>query len=155
MSEFPMFGGCCCGSVRYKLLSAPLSVQHCHCEICRKNSGEFMASGAVVRKADIEISGSEHLKGYRTSTSFERTFCNTCGCHLFAYEDSETLLMYFAAATLDGGKHPGHSVGSECHIYVRSKAEWETIADNLPQFEAASPDEIITEQQRKEAFQAT
>lgn len=68
---------------------------------------------------------------------------------LFAYEDSETDRLYFAPATLDGGVHPGHPIGSECHIYVGSKAMWETIGDGLAQYSAASPDEIVTDLQRQ------
>lgn len=147
-----MSGGCVCGRVRYKLLAAPLSVQHCHCEICRKVTGEFSSSGAVVRKKDIEILGAENLTSFRASKSYERQFCGNCGGRLFGYEDSEALLMYFAPATLDGGKHPGHPAGSESHIYASSKAEWETIGDGLPQFETTSPDEIITDLQRKDTL---
>jgi hypothetical protein len=151
MADYPVSGGCACGGVRYELLAPPLSVQHCHCETCRKISGEFTSTGAVVHRADIAIAGADSLTTYYSSASFRRDFCRTCGCYLFAYEDSEPELMYFAPATIDGGRHPGHPPGSECHIYVRSKAEWETIADGLPQYQAASPDEIVTGLQRVEA----
>jgi hypothetical protein len=150
MATFPLHGGCVCGAVRFSLLAAPQSVQHCHCENCRKTSGEFTSTGAVVSRRNLAISGGENLTAHYTSVSFRREFCRTCGCYLFAYEDSEPDLMYFAPATLDGGVHPGHPPGSECHIYVRSKAGWEVIADGLPQHEAASPDEIVTEIQRSE-----
>lgn len=150
MAEYPLPGGCACGGVRYRLNASPLSIQHCHCETCRKISGEFTSTGAVVRRSSLDIEGADGLGAYYTSKSFRREFCRTCGCYLFAYEDSEPELMYFAPATLDGGRHPGHAPGTESHIYVRSKAEWETIADGLPQFEANSPDEIVTEIQRIE-----
>ncbi len=108
MPTFPLSGGCHCGAVRFELLGPPLSIQHCHCENCRKISGEFTSTGAIIRRSDIRISGAENLKGYRTSPSFERQFCQTCSCYLFAYEDSEQDLLYFAPATIDGGQHPGH-----------------------------------------------
>jgi hypothetical protein len=150
MTNYPLKGGCHCGSVRFELLAPPLSVQHCHCENCRKISGEFTSTGAIVRKSDIRIFGAENIGRYRTSPSFERQFCKTCSCYVFAYEDSEAELLYFAPATIDGGAHPGHAPGTESHIYVRSKAPWEIIADGLPQFDTASPDEIVTGLQRKE-----
>ncbi len=37
--------------------------------------------------------------------------------------------------TLDGGVHPDHPEDKESHVYVGSKARWETISDGLPQFE--------------------
>lgn len=148
MSRFPLKGGCFCGAVRFELLAPALSLQHCHCGRCRKFTGTFMASGAVVRKADLKITGEENLTHFRSSPSFDGCFCNICGSHLFAYEDSEPNLMYLSPGSLDDGAHPGHPTDKECHIYVRSKVPWETISDGLPQYETASPDEIITETQR-------
>lgn len=149
MSGFPLKGGCFCEAVRYELLAPALSLQHCHCAICRKLSGTFMASGATIRKVDLQITGEESLTRIRSSPSFERCFCKVCGGHLFAYEDSEPNLMYLEPGSLDDGAHPGHPSDKESHIYVRSKVSWETIGDGLPQFETVSPDEIIAESQRQ------
>jgi hypothetical protein len=151
MTEFPLEGGCHCGSVRYIVRAAPLSVQHCHCSRCRKVYGQLTAQGAVIRRDDLHIvKGEPNLTTYFSSPSFGSRFCRTCGCHLFAFEDSETDLMYFAPATLDGGVHPGHPAGKECHIHVGSKAEWDRFADDLPKYNNESPDEIISGIQRDE-----
>jgi len=107
-------------------------------------------SGAVVRREDLRIEPTGNLTTYYSSPSFYGQFCKTCGCHLFAYEESEPVLMYFASATLDGGVHPGHPSDKESHIYVGSKAEWDTLGEGIARFEADSPDEIITEIQRKQ-----
>jgi hypothetical protein len=56
--------------------------------------------------------------------------------------------MYFFPATLDGGVHPGHPAGKECHIYVGSRSEWEHLSDELPKYDTTSPDEIISDMQR-------
>ena len=56
--------------------------------------------------------------------------------------------MYLAAATLDGGVHPGHPSDKESHIYVGSKAEWDRLGEGIARYEADSPDEIVTEFQR-------
>jgi hypothetical protein len=149
LTNFPAPGGCHCGAIRYSLLSPALSVQHCHCSRCRKVYGNLAAQGAVIRRSQIRIEGESNLTTYRSSPSFAGQFCKTCGCHLFSYEDSETELMYLAPATLDGGAHPGHPAGKETHIHVASKAEWEQIGGDLPQYGAASPDEIITGAQRE------
>ena len=151
MSDFPKHGGCHCGRVRYEILAAPLSVQHCHCSQCRKGFATLSAQGAVIRRADIRITGEEALTRYRTSSSFEYRFCRTCGSRLLAYEDSEPELMYFMPATLDGGIHPGHPQDRESHIHVGSKASWEHISDDLPKFEEASPDEIVSDLMRSSA----
>jgi hypothetical protein len=149
MSRFPLKGGCFCGAVRYELLAPALSLQHCHCGRCRKLTGTFMASGAVIRKSDLRITGEENLARFRSSPSLEGCVCKTCHSSLFGYEDSEPELMYLSPGSLDDGAHPGHPKDKESHIYVRSKASWEIIADGLPQYETTSPDEIITEIQRQ------
>lgn len=148
VSDYPKLGGCHCGLVRYAVLAAPLSVQHCHCSQCRKGFATLSAQGAVVQRSNVEIIGESHLNVYRTSASFEYRFCRTCGSRLFAYEDSEPDLMYFMPATLDGGVHPGHPSDKECHIHVGSSAVWEIIGDDLPKYEEGSPDEIKTDLMR-------
>lgn len=149
MTAFPVQGGCHCRAVRYTLRAPAISVQHCHCSQCRKLYGQQSGTGAVIDRADIVIDGQENLTTYHSSASFAVQFCKTCGCHLFAHEESEKRLMYFSPGTLDGGVHPGHPADKECHIYVGSKAEWERISDDLPQYETSSPDEIMTALQRE------
>ena len=149
MTKFPAYGGCHCRAVRYTLLGPAISVQHCHCSQCRKLYGQQSGTGAVIQRASIRIEGTSSLADYRSSKSFRTQFCKTCGCHLFAYEDSEPTLMYFSPGTLDGGVHPGHPADKECHIYVGSKAEWERITDDLPKYDTNSPDEIQTSLQRE------
>lgn len=145
MSDFPKHGGCHCGKIRYALLAPPLSLQHCHCSQCRRGFATLSAQGAVINRRDITITGEEELTRYRTSPSFEYRFCRTCGSRLFAYEDQERELMYLMPATLDGGVHPGHPADKECHIHVASKAVWDHIGGDLPQYAEASPDEIQTD----------
>ena len=135
-SSFPLMGGCLCGSVRYALLGAAKSVEHCHCSMCRRVHGAFFLSGALVDRDRLRIEqGADNLTTFVSSEGFRRQFCRTCGCPLFMLQDDTPDITYFAAATLDGGKHPGHPRDMECHIHVGSKAEWETIADDLPQFD--------------------
>lgn len=144
MSRFPLEGGCHCGAVRYGLHKPALSVQHCHCERCRKVYGSMFSTGAVVQRDAITITGEGNLTTYRSSPTLASRFCKTCGCHLFGYEESEQALMYFAASTLDGRAHPGHPPDKESHIYMRSKAQWDQTSDDLAKYETMSPDEIIT-----------
>lgn len=145
MTQFPIEGGCHCGAVRYTVLGPALSVQHCHCERCRKLYASLYATGAVIERSKISITrGADHLTTYRSSPSFPDQFCRTCGCRLFSYEESEPAIMYYAPATLDGGAHPGHADGKEAHTFVSSKAAWERVDGSLPQYQKSSPDEIVT-----------
>ena len=144
MAHFPLHGGCHCGAVRYTISGPARSVQHCHCSRCRKLYASLCATGAVIERSKVAITGAENLTTYRSSASFPDQFCKVCGCRLFSYEDSAPDIMYFAPATLDGGAHPGHPEGTESHIHMDSKAAWERVEESLPRFEQASPDEIVT-----------
>ena len=149
MTKFPASGGCHCGAVRFTLRGPASSVQHCHCSMCRTISGSLFETGAVIEKAQLSIDrGADSLTTYRSSPSFRRQFCRTCGCHLFAYEDSEPVLMYFGPATLDGGAHPGHPPHKEYHIQFASRAEWDPTKDDLAKYDGLGPDEIITQIQK-------
>src|SRR6266436_491380 len=101
MTDFPIQGGCHCGAVRYTLLAPALSVQHCHCSLCRKRYGVLSPQGAVVARSSLEIEGEDNLTSYVGSPGYRTQFCRTCGCQLFAYEESEKTVMYLAPATLD------------------------------------------------------
>ena len=150
MSKFHLEGGCHCGAIRYTLSEPALSVQHCHCECCKKVSGAMFGTGAAVNPTAVSITGEDNLTRYRSSPSMPEDFCKTCGCHLFAYEESEPDIMYILPYTLDGGVHPGHPADKEAHTYMSFKAQWDRTADDLPKYDTYSPDEIITGLQREE-----
>ena len=61
-----------------------------------------------------------------------RQFCRTCGCSLFYFDKKFPEVMFYYPATLDDGVHPGHPEGNEHHVWVESKANWETFEDKLP-----------------------
>ena len=54
MTDFPLSGGCHCGAVRYVMHAPPLSVQHCHCEICRKTGGGLSDRSTARQEAAVD-----------------------------------------------------------------------------------------------------
>ena len=144
-NENDLPGGCHCGAVRYVLHASPLSVQHCHCESCRKSTGALHATIGIVPRDEVSIEGTESLTKYRTTPGFEQQFCRTCGCNLFAYDDDDSTYFLVNVPTLDSGVDPGHPCEMESHIFMGSRAEWEHVSDDILQYEAADPRELITE----------
>ena len=145
-NEIKLSGGCHCGAVRYTLHATPLSVQHCHCESCRKTTGALHATVGIMRRDKVEIAGAENLTKYRTSPGFEQQFCRTCGCNLFAYDDDDTTFFLVNLPTLDGDQAPGHPGDMESHIFMSSRAKWEHVSDVVPHYDAEDPREILTEE---------
>lgn len=123
-------GGCFCGRVRYSI-SAPLrDARSCHCSRCRK-----AFSGAGSAYAEVEpgtfswVEGQGELTRYASSPGWGLCFCRTCGTTLCG--------MYRGAVhgvtlgSVDGD--PG--VAIEMHIFVGSKAPWDHIGGDAPQFD--------------------
>lgn len=103
-----------------------------------------------MRRDKVIIEGSEHLTKYRSSKSFERHFCSSCGGVLFGFDDDEETMFYVHVPTLDGGVDPGHPGDMESHTYMGEKAEWEHVSEALPLFEKEGLGEIITAIQKDE-----
>ncbi len=88
-------GGCLCGAVTYRLTDPPAEVLHCHCENCRRVSGNFVAAARVPTEAIVLTDPDERLTWYDL-TYARYGFCGTCGSNLFwvgADHEETTSLM--------------------------------------------------------------
>jgi len=133
MTNFPVSGGCICGSVRFTVNGPAICVVHCHCSMCRRSYASLVGTGATIEQKQVKIDqGKENLETYESPPGVRRQFCRACGCSLFYFDDRLPEMLYYFPATLDGGVHPGHPDGAEHHVFVESKADWEAFEDNLP-----------------------
>jgi hypothetical protein len=123
----PYSGRCLCGAVAYEVRGDLSNIHACHCEMCRRQSGHFVAS-ANAKRSDFSFTQERGLKWYRSSEWAERGFCSECGSALFWD---------------DGGDDVGINVGSldqptgltlKSHIFVDEKADYYEIDDQLPKF---------------------
>ena len=128
-----IIGGCLCGSVKYEVVAPANCVIHCHCSRCRKGHASLFATCAVVEKSDFQlVQGMDALTSYTNPPNVSRMFCSVCGCSILYTVKSFADKVFYYPATIDHGAHPGHPVGSEHHIYVESKAQWEQFETSLP-----------------------
>jgi hypothetical protein len=74
--------------------------------------------------------GSELIKRYESRPGVFRSFCSHCGSPMFYESNGELGQIYFALGTVDGC-----AIKPRAHIFVRSKAQWYDINDDLPKFE--------------------
>jgi hypothetical protein len=127
-------GGCFCGSVRYQV-AAPLAAgQSCHCSRCRKAfSGAGSAYAEVVPGSFSWLSGEDNLGRYETAPGWGLCFCRTCGSTLCgtAAEGVHGVTL----GCVDGD--PG--VRIEMHIFVGSRAPWDDVGGNAPQYAEFPP----------------
>lgn len=131
MSDVLLKGSCLCGAVRYELTDAPFWAHSCHCSRCRKITGSPFAANAFVPLESLRyVAGDEHIGAYRVPNTerFTHTFCTLCGSTLPSPNPSRSRVV-IPMGSLDD--EPGLS--PKAHIWVDSKADWDVIADDLPQ----------------------
>jgi hypothetical protein len=123
-------GSCLCGAVRYELTEAPVWAHACHCSRCRKSSGSAYAPNLFVPLGALRwVQGETELRRFRPPEAerFTHVFCARCGSTL-PFENPDRGLVGVPMGTLD--VDPEYAL--RAHIFVGSKAPWETIADALP-----------------------
>ncbi|MCP5425290.1 MAG: GFA family protein [Gammaproteobacteria bacterium] len=125
-------GSCLCGVVTYEIDGELGDGYFCHCSRCRKASGSAYAANARLLPNQFRVlTGQESLKSYyHPASGLTRKFCAECGSPIVS-ERSEPPMLAVRLGTLDTPLHDSPIRG---HIFVGSKAEWDEITDDLPQF---------------------
>ena len=125
-------GSCLCGAVKYEINGALGPLVYCHCSRCRKSNGSAFTAVSPVASSNFRIvKGEEHLRSYRTVSGFHRVFCGNCGSPIIGKRENLPDIVRVRIGTLDT---PNYAKVSS-HIFVNSKAEWENIFDDAPQYQ--------------------
>ena len=124
-------GGCFCGKIRYKIDGKLQNTRACHCSKCRK-----VFSGAGSTYAEVEptasfkwVSGKSELSRYSSIPDWYVGFCSICGSTLCGFHKDK--VHGIALGSVDGD--PGVEI--EMHLFVGSKAPWDHIGGNAPQYD--------------------
>ena len=120
-------GSCNCGAISFTVKDGGQSVSACHCSQCRKQSGNYWASG-YAPVAHFEITGAP--RWYAASPTAKRGFCAQCGSFLFWKANDEDG-MSFSLGAIDGET----GLRLQKHIFVADKGDYYDIADDVPQRE--------------------
>lgn len=129
-------GGCLCGSVRFEIRGAVRTIVYCHCSQCRKAQGSAFATNGIVNADEFEIvAGIDALTAYESTPGQIKYFCATCGSPIMSTNMSRPTQVRVRLGTIESAivERPG------AHIFVSSKAEWDAITDELPQYEGHEP----------------
>ena len=126
-----IYGSCLCGSIQFQIKNVPKQINLCHCKMCQKFSGSAFGSFMRVHAFDFEITqGKELEKIYDSSEWAARAFCKNCGSSLKYINKNTPEWVILAAGCLDD--HPG--IEPRHHIFVKDKAPWYEIDNNIPRF---------------------
>jgi len=115
-------GSCLCGAVKYEVSGPLRDVIACHCEQCRKQTGNYMSATAA-KDGDLRLVEKRGLKWYRSSAAAKRGFCSECGSVLFWKGDSRDYTA-IAAGSLDGKT----GLTLEGHIFCDNAGDYYEIA---------------------------
>lgn len=125
-------GRCLCGQVQYVVSDDFKYSGFCHCSDCRRFSGSSSSAIAGIEALALRVlQGGESIRRYIKSENTVLAFCGHCGSSLYA-EKPKRGMLHLRLGTLDEAP----TLRPQFHSYVGSKAEWDTICDGLPQFEA-------------------
>jgi len=128
-------GGCACGEVRYRLESAPIFVNCCHCYWCQRESGAAFAVNVIIEASRVSLLRGQPLKVETPSNSGKGQDifrCPNCFVTLWSnYSAAGDKLHFVRGGTLDNTAvlQPG------AHIFIESKQPWVVIPDGQPSFE--------------------
>jgi hypothetical protein len=125
-----LHGSCLCKSVRYTVAAEIDHAEYCHCSMCRKAHGTAFSANALVPTDKLTVSGSEHLRTYRSSPNREKVFCGNCGSQLFIKRLNAPDGTVVTLGTLDDDPH----IRPSRHVFVASKAPWYDPRATLPEF---------------------
>jgi hypothetical protein len=125
-------GSCLCGKVKFTISDAIENIVHCHCSLCRKAQGSAFATNANVKAKDfIFLQDEENLTPYPSSSTQIKYFCKTCGSPIMSKNSSAPEYIRIRLGTIESDI----SERPSAHIFTSSKANWETICGDIPQYE--------------------
>lgn len=135
-ASFPLAGGCACGKVRYRILTAPLVVHACHCRRCQRQTGTAFAVNALIEADRVEVVGGSPVSVdvETDSGKGQRIWrCPTCQVAVWSnYLVGGAQLHFVRVGTLDDPD----AVPPDIHIYTASKLPWVVIPEGARAAEA-------------------
>ena len=129
-------GRCLCGAVRFEIHGDIRNIVHCHCSQCRKAQGSAFATNGIVKQEDLNItSGKNDLSSYQLTPEQTRYFCQHCGSPILSKSTNRPDEVRVRIGTIESDiiERP------MAHIFSTSKANWEDICGDLPQYDSYEP----------------
>ncbi len=129
-------GKCLCGEVAIEINGEISDIIHCHCSLCRKNSGTAYATNGFIRAADLTVTlGKEKLSTFSFKPGRDRHFCSHCGSPVYSSNAQDPKRYRIRLGILDSDIN----TKPISHNFVSSKANWEDLDANLPRYDSFEP----------------
>jgi hypothetical protein len=129
---YPLFGGCDCRTVRYRLDSRPLFVHCCHCRWCQRETGASFALNAMIEADRVTLlAGEPELIDTPSASGKGQKIarCPKCRVAVWSnYSGAGPYVRFVRVGTLD---EPDH-LPPDIHIFTASKQPWVVLPPGIP-----------------------
>ena len=135
-SAFPLEGGCSCRGVRYRMQTAPLVVNACHCSWCQRETGSAFVVNALLEHDRLELlSDAGSIEVIDTPSASGRgqriARCRSCKVALWShYPGGGDAIAFVRVGTLD----MPDAAPPDLHIFTDSKQKWLELPANARAF---------------------
>lgn len=127
-------GECFCGEIKYEVKGSLFDARSCHCSRCRKAFSAQASAYALVEPEQFQwLLGESLLTSYIGAEGFGLQFCSKCGSTLSGIYNG--VIHGITLGCINGD--PKVKLGK--HIFVGSKASWETIPEGVLQYVEGAP----------------
>jgi len=115
-----LFGSCLCGVVQFQVRSVIDTIYHCHCGLCRKQTGSGFNAASLVEQSHFSwLQGDQQIRQYQKASGFRSAFCRVCGSCV-PNQVNQTSWMWIPLGLLDSEITPIQRL----NFCVNSKAAW-------------------------------
>lgn len=120
-------GSCLCGAVRFEVRAPFFDAGYCHCTRCQGRTGTGSSVNGLVEARHVAVvSGAEAIRTWRPEGGYPKSFCGTCGAHLFSGVPGGAGRCGVRFGALDGA--PG--IAPRFRQWISSAAPWDPIPDD-------------------------
>jgi hypothetical protein len=123
-------GGCTCRSLRYRMTSAPLFVNCCHCRWCQRETGSAFALNAMIEAERVVLLSCEPqviLTPTLSGKGQKISRCPYCCVAVWSnYAGAGDTIRFVRVGSLDEPDRLPPNI----HIYTASKQPWVKLADD-------------------------
>jgi len=130
--EIELSVSCACGAVSLSVHGRIRSMFMCSCEDCQRATGTGHSTVALVRPADVTVTGptASFARPAHSGATLTRWFCPTCGTPLYAQSSRAAELVMLSVGLF--GREATWFAPNQL-IFARSHHEWDALPDSLAQ----------------------
>lgn len=129
-------GSCLCGAIGFEIHGPIRNIVYCHCSECRRVQGSAFATNGNVDADKFRFTrGEDKLSVFEQTPGSRKLFCGICGSPMLSRNEQYPGVVRVRLGTIESDIRERPAA----HIFVSSRANWDEIQDDLPQYDGYEP----------------